>query len=117
MRWTPPADGGEVPPWKSCNDHDAGDVRDAGHPVGLDLAKNLFQVHGADAQGRPVLKRRLARGKVLEFFANLPPWSGWHRSAVTAVRCEADGQSGVAGQHCGPAFIWLPSRLPAAATQ
>ena len=41
--------------------------------IGLDLAKNLFQVHGADAQGRPVLKRRLARGKVLEFFANLPP--------------------------------------------
>ena len=41
--------------------------------VGLDIAKNLFQVHGADAQGRPVLKRRLARGKVLEFFANLPP--------------------------------------------
>jgi transposase len=40
--------------------------------VGLDLAKNLFQVHGADAEGRPVLKRRLARGKVLEFFANLP---------------------------------------------
>jgi transposase len=34
--------------------------------------KNLFQVHGADAQGRPVLKRKLARGKVLEFFANLP---------------------------------------------
>jgi transposase len=41
--------------------------------VGLDIAKNLFQVHGADAQGRPVLKRKLARGKVLEFFANLPP--------------------------------------------
>ena len=34
--------------------------------------KNLFQVHGADAQGRPALKRKLARGKVLEFFANLP---------------------------------------------
>src|SRR3954468_21459032 len=41
--------------------------------VGLDLAKNLFQVHGADAQGRPVLRRRLAREKVREFFANLPP--------------------------------------------
>src|SRR4051812_8954491 len=40
--------------------------------IGLDLAKNLFQVHGADAQGRPVLKRRLAREKVLEFFADLP---------------------------------------------
>jgi transposase len=34
--------------------------------------KNLFQVHGADAQGRPVLKRKLARGKVQEFFATLP---------------------------------------------
>src|SRR5918911_26257 len=41
--------------------------------VGLDIAKHVFQLHGADAQGRPVLKRRLARGKVLEFFANLPP--------------------------------------------
>src|SRR4051795_3116771 len=41
--------------------------------VGPDIAKNLFQVHGADAQGRPVLKRKLARGKVLEFFADLPP--------------------------------------------
>src|SRR5689334_1693541 len=41
--------------------------------VGLDLAENLFQVHGADAPGRPVLKRKLAREKVLEFFADLPP--------------------------------------------
>src|SRR5690242_14648781 len=41
--------------------------------VGLDIAKNLFQVHGADTQGRAVLKRKLARAKVLEFFANLPP--------------------------------------------
>src|SRR5919199_6543168 len=41
--------------------------------VGLDIAKNVFQVHGADAQGRPALKRKLARAKVLEFFANLPP--------------------------------------------
>src|SRR3954453_24089151 len=40
--------------------------------VGLNIAKNLCQVHGADAQGRPVLRRRLARGKVLEFFATLP---------------------------------------------
>ena len=40
--------------------------------VGLDIAKNLFQVHGADARGRVLLKRKLARGKVLEFFATLP---------------------------------------------
>ena len=41
--------------------------------IGLDIAKRIFQLHGADAQGRPVLKRRLAREKVLEFFAALPP--------------------------------------------
>jgi transposase len=41
--------------------------------IGLDLAKSWFQVHGADAQGRPVLRKKLARSKVLEFFANLPP--------------------------------------------
>jgi transposase len=40
--------------------------------IGLDIAKNMFQVHATDARGRPVLKRRLARGKVLEFFAILP---------------------------------------------
>jgi transposase len=41
--------------------------------IGLDLAKSWFQVHGADAQGRPVLRKKLARGKVLAFFAGLPP--------------------------------------------
>jgi transposase len=40
--------------------------------VGLDIAKNLFQVHGADAPGRVLLKRKSARGKVLESFATLP---------------------------------------------
>ena len=40
--------------------------------VGLDLAKSWFQVHGADAQGRPRLRKKLARGKLLAFFAGLP---------------------------------------------
>ena len=35
--------------------------------VGLDLAKSWFQVHGADAQGRPVLRKKLARGKLLAY--------------------------------------------------
>jgi transposase len=38
--------------------------------VGLDLAKNVFQVHGA---GRAVLRKRLRRMQVLEFFSQLPP--------------------------------------------
>src|SRR4051794_3236296 len=73
MRWTPPADGIEVPAWKWCaTTTKAGDVRMQITTVGLDIAKNLFQVHGADAQVRVALKRKLARGKVLEFFAALP---------------------------------------------
>lgn len=40
--------------------------------IGLDLAKNVFQVHGADTQGKKVVSRQLKRSDVLEFFANLP---------------------------------------------
>ncbi len=37
--------------------------------VGLDLAKNVFQAHGADASGRAVLRKKLRRDKVLAFFS------------------------------------------------
>jgi transposase len=40
--------------------------------IGLEIAKNLFQVHGVDERGRVILSKRLARAKVLAFFANLP---------------------------------------------
>lgn len=40
--------------------------------VGLDLAKNVFQVHGADSAGRPLVRKQLRRAEVLRFFANLP---------------------------------------------
>jgi transposase len=41
--------------------------------IGLDIAKNVFQVHGVDGHGKVVLRKKLSRGKVLEWFANLPP--------------------------------------------
>lgn len=41
--------------------------------IGLDLAKNVFQVHGVDDRDRPVLCRQLKRAQVLEFFARLEP--------------------------------------------
>jgi transposase len=41
--------------------------------IGLDLAKNVFQLHGIDERGRVVLKRQLKRAQVLPFFANLAP--------------------------------------------
>jgi transposase len=40
--------------------------------IGLDLAKNVFQVHGVDASGAVVLRRQLRRGAVEKFFAKLP---------------------------------------------
>lgn len=40
--------------------------------VGLDLAKNVFQAHGADGSGKAVLRKKLRRDQVLEFFGRLP---------------------------------------------
>ncbi len=41
--------------------------------IGIDLAKNVFQVHGSDATGRRVFNKSLRRASVAKFFANLPP--------------------------------------------
>jgi transposase len=41
--------------------------------VGLDLAKNVFQVHGVDARGSAELRKQLKRDQVLAFFARLQP--------------------------------------------
>lgn len=41
--------------------------------VGIDLAKNVFQVHGTDAAGHRVLAKKLSRGQMIEFFAKLTP--------------------------------------------
>ena len=43
------------------------------HTIGLDIAKRVFQAHGADASGRVVFRKRLVRAKVLAFFAAQPP--------------------------------------------
>ena len=40
--------------------------------IGLDLAKNVFQIHGADAEGAPIFNRKLRRAAVLRFFERLP---------------------------------------------
>ena len=57
--------------------------------IGLDLAKRVFQVHGADAAGKGVLRRKLQRGEVLAFFEGLP--------ATCLVGIEACGTA----HHCG----------------
>jgi transposase len=41
--------------------------------IGLDLAKNVFQVHGVDATSQVVVRKSLRRSQMLPFFAKLPP--------------------------------------------
>ncbi|MTH62635.1 IS110 family transposase [Paracoccus litorisediminis] len=55
--------------------------------VGLDLAKHVFQAHGADVSGRAVLRQKLRRDQVLDFFGRLP-------SCVVAMEA------------CGGAHFW-----------
>jgi len=66
--------------------------------VGLDLAKNVFQAHGADVPERTVLRKKLRRDRVLAFFGQLQPCvvameacgaptSGAARSGSSTMRC------------------------------
>src|SRR2546427_564996 len=40
--------------------------------IGLDIAKAVFQVHGADVDGAVVIRKRISGAKLLDFFASLP---------------------------------------------
>src|SRR5512132_78847 len=41
--------------------------------IGLDIAKSVFQIHGVNAAGAVVMRKRITRAKLLEFFAALSP--------------------------------------------
>lgn len=41
--------------------------------LAIDLAKNIFQLHGTDIKGNAILKKKISRVKLLEFITNLPP--------------------------------------------
>ena len=72
--------------------------------IGLDLAKRVFQAHGADASGHVVFRKRLVRAKLLMFFAAQPPCTvameacaGAHHWAREIVRL---GHTGAADPAC-----------------
>jgi transposase len=69
----PTRNGIDVPKWK-C--HQPLEPRGASimkvTTIGLDLAKNVFQVHGVDDRGHVVVRRQLRRDQVAMYFANLP---------------------------------------------
>ena len=54
--------------------------------IGLDLAKNVFQVHGADVSGAVLFRKRLRRHQVLAFFSSQPParWR-WRPAAALTI--------------------------------
>ena len=39
--------------------------------LGIDLAKDVFQLHGVNAKGKQVLKKRIERDKLAEYIANI----------------------------------------------
>ena len=41
--------------------------------IGLDVAKNVMQIHGVDEHGKVAVKKQLKRSQVAEYFVNLPP--------------------------------------------
>ena len=54
--------------------------------VGLDLAKHIFQLHGADSPGAVVFRQKLRRGHLLSFLATLPPCTIAMERAAAVVR-------------------------------
>ena len=73
--------------------------------IGLDIAKRVFQAHGADASGHAVFRKRLVRAKLLELFAVRPPCTvameacaGAHQHAE---REQAEGWDHGAGRAAG----------------
>jgi hypothetical protein len=59
--------------------------------IGLDIAKQVFHAHGADASGRVVFRRRIVRAKLIDFFRPSPGvWLHWRHAAG---RITGDGNS------------------------
>ena len=41
--------------------------------IGIDLAKNVFQIHGVDSSGKPIFKKQLRRSQMATFFVKIEP--------------------------------------------
>ena len=63
------------------------------HGLGIDLAKNVFQIHGINESGKAVLKKQLKRNHMAEFFINLPPSLVGMEACGSAHHCARKLQS------------------------
>ena len=52
--------------------------------LGIDVAKNVFQLHGVDARGRAVFSRRVKRSQLVEVMTSLPP------CVIGSVYCDSE---------------------------
>ena len=76
MVWTPPLPNGIVMCQSGGEDDHLNEEEEStmnATTIGLDIAKNLFQLHGVDGGGKAALRKQLKRAQVLAYFANLPP--------------------------------------------
>src|SRR4051795_5032695 len=65
-------DGNNLPEWWCCKSLQEAFMNQVS-TVGLDLAKHIFRLHGADSAGAVVFRQKLRRGQLLAFLATLPP--------------------------------------------
>ena len=63
--------------------------------LGIDLAKNVFQLHGVDDRGHAVLSRRVRRNKLMEVVTSLPP------CVIGMEACASAHYWGRAFEQCG----------------
>src|SRR4051812_7403120 len=74
MGWTPPPSRHRCARVEVSSNHSTdGSALMKITTVGIDLAKNVFQVHAVDERGKAVLRKQLRRDQVAAHFANLPP--------------------------------------------
>src|SRR5262245_37013293 len=52
--------------------------------IGVDIAKLVFHIHGVNADGAVVIRKRVCRARVLDFFADLPPCRVGMEACATA---------------------------------
>ena len=85
--------------------------------IGLDIAKNVFQVHGIDATEKVVVRKQLRRGQLIKFFEALAPCLIGMEACATAhhwaraltklgYQVQLLGESGHCMNRCSPATIY-----------
>jgi transposase len=77
--------------------------------IGLDLAKNVFQAHGADASGAVLFRKKLRRHQVLTFFAAQRPCMVAMEACGSAHHWAREiGRLGHAVRLIPPAYVKMP---------